>query len=140
MKEPVGPKFVQYLDPVVQALKQIGGSGRPAEVVEKVAQIKNVSETEQQETLPSGVLRFANQIAFARQYLVWGGYIDASQRGVWSLTEKGLTAPHITDADALQLFREQHKLHSSTKRPNGNGDEDEDGDESLEPSEAYKEK
>jgi restriction system protein len=140
MKEPRGPKFIQYLDPVLQALKQLGDSGRPAEVAEKVARLKNVSEAEQQETLPSGALRFANQIAFARQYLVWGGYIDASRRGVWSLTEKGLAAPHISDADAIQLFREQHKLRSTAKSTKGNGEQDEEEEDSVEPSEAYKEK
>jgi restriction system protein len=137
MKQSLGPKFIQYLDPVLQALKQLGGSGRPAEVVEKVAQISNVSEAVQQETLPSGALRFANQIAFARQYLVWGGYLDPSQRGVWSLTEKGLATPHIADGDAIQLFKEQHNLHSSVKAPKGNGEgDDEEG--SIEPAEAYK--
>ena len=34
MKEQTGPKFTQYLDPVLRALKELGGSGKPAEVVE----------------------------------------------------------------------------------------------------------
>jgi len=31
-----GPKFVQYFDPVLQALKQLGGSARPGEVVKEL--------------------------------------------------------------------------------------------------------
>jgi restriction system protein len=137
MKEQLGPKFIQYLDPVLKALKALGGSGRPAEVTEKVAQIKNVSEADQQETLRSGVLRFANQVAFARQYLVWSGYVDASKRGVWSLTEKGLATPEITDADAVRLYKEQQALHSSVK---DEAEQEEAEEGSPEPPESYKKK
>jgi restriction system protein len=111
-----GPKFVQYFDPVLQALKQLGGSARPGEVVEVVARLKGVSEAQRQEVLQSGALRFDNQVAFARQYLVWGGYLDSSKRGVWSLTEKGLACPGLSDTEAIQVFREQHALHSSAAR------------------------
>jgi restriction system protein len=136
MKEQSGPKFIRYFDSVLKALKELGGSGRPAEVVEKVAQIKKVSEADQQETLESGALRFANQVAFARQYLVWGGYLDASKRGVWSLTEKGLATTEISDAEAIQLFKEQHALHSFANKERF--EEDEGEEESLESPEAYK--
>jgi restriction system protein len=37
-----GPKFVHFFDPVLKALKELGGSGRPAEVVEVVARLKNI--------------------------------------------------------------------------------------------------
>src|SRR5690242_18494999 len=99
-----GPKFVQFFDPVLKALKQLDGSARPGEVADVVARLKNISEAQRQEVLQSGALRFDNQIAFARQYLVWGGYLDSSKRGVWSLTEKGLACPGLTDAEALRLF------------------------------------
>ncbi len=132
-----GPKFVQYLDPVLKALKQLGGSGRPAEVVDIVAKIKGVPDTQRQETLQSGALRFDNQVAFARQYLVWAGYLDSSRRGVWSLTEKGLATPGLSDAEALRLFKEQHALHSSPT-PKDETENSEDETPSLEPTESYK--
>jgi len=118
-----GPKFVQFFDPVLKALKQLGGSARRGEVVDVVARLKNISEAQRQEVLQSGALRLDNQIAFARQYLVWGGYLDSSKRGVWSLTEKGLAAPGLTGAEALSLFKEQHALHlSATPKDEVDGD------------------
>lgn len=121
-----GPKFVQFFDPVLQSLKQLGGSARPGEVVEVVARLNNISEAQRQEVLQSGALRFDNQIAFARQYLVWAGYLDSSKRGVWSLTEKGLACPRLSEAEAVQLFKEQHALHSaSTRKDEAEGDESE---------------
>src|ERR1700694_5460039 len=105
-----GPRFIRYLDPVLRALKELGGSGRPADVLDIVARMKNVPDSERQEVLKSGGLRFDNQVAFARQYLVWAGYLDGLKRGVWSLTEKGLTSASLSDEEALQLFNEQHAL------------------------------
>lgn len=113
-----GPKFVQFFDPVIQSLKQLGGSARPAEVVEAVARLKKISESQRQEMLQSGGLRFDNQIHFARQYLVWAGYLESSKRGIWSLTQKGFACPGLSVADALELFREQHGLHSSASDAN----------------------
>ncbi len=135
-----GPKFVQFFDPVLKALKQLGGSARPGEVVEAVARLKNVTEAQRQEVLQSGALRFDNQIAFVRQYLVWAGYLDSSKRGVWTLTEKGLASPGLTEAEALRLYKEQHALHSSPKqRDETESNEDEDEPSSAELPESYKE-
>jgi restriction system protein len=133
-----GPKFVQYFDPVLQALKQLGGAARPGEVVDVVARLKNIPEAQRQEVLQSGGLRFDNQIAFARQYLVWGGFLDSSKRGVWSLTEKGTACPALTDAEAVQVFKEQHSLHTSSARQD-ESDEDEREPTSTELAESYKE-
>jgi restriction system protein len=133
-----GPKFVQFFDPVLKSLKQLGGSARPGEVVEVVARLKNIPEAQRQEVLRCGALRFDKEIAFARQYLVWGGYLDSSKRGVWSLTEKGLASLGLTDAEALRLFKEQHTLHSSsTQKDETEGDEN--GPSSAELAESYKE-
>lgn len=40
-----GPQFVKYFGPVLQALKELGGSARPAEVRDKVAENLNTPET-----------------------------------------------------------------------------------------------
>src|SRR5437667_10014405 len=105
-----GPEYVQFFDPVIKALKQLGGSARRGEVVELVARLKNISEAQRQELLQRGIPRFDHQIDYARLFLVWAGYLDSSERGVWSLTQKGLACSGMTDAEALQLFREQRAL------------------------------
>ena len=70
-----GPKFVRFFGPVIHAIKELGGSGTPSEVIEIVARSEKISEAAQQETTSSGGLRFANQVHFARQYLVWAGLL-----------------------------------------------------------------
>lgn len=100
------PEFVKYFGPVVAALRNLGGSGRPEEVRIAVAESLNISEEDQARPLPSGVqTRFENQVHWARFYLAKAGIIDSSRRGVWTLTEKGRTMPPLSQADARSLFR-----------------------------------
>jgi len=77
------PEFVKYMAPVITALTELGGSGRPDEVRGAIAKNLSISEDEQSQPLPSGVQsRFENQVHWARFYLAKGGYIDASRHGV----------------------------------------------------------
>lgn len=113
--QPKGPNFVRYFAPIMEALKELGGSGSPEEVRGRVAARLAISEQEQSEQLPSGTSRFDNQVAWARFYLARASLLDASRRGVWSLTDKGRTSA-LTDAAAQQLFREQHKVFAAKRR------------------------
>ena len=109
MAKPVqtAPQFVKYVGPVLDALQQLGGSGRPDEVRSVIAERLKLSEEEQSEPLPSKAQpRFDNQVHWARFYLSKGGYIDASKRGVWALTEKGRAALPISESDARAIFRQ----------------------------------
>jgi restriction system protein len=105
------PEFVKYVGPVVEALKGLGGSGRPSEVRSAVAQALSISEDEQAERLPSGVQsRFENYVHWARFYLAKAGYIDSSRHGVWTLTEKARSLDTLTDSQARQIYREAAEL------------------------------
>lgn len=130
-----GPQFIRWFNPVIKALKELGGSGTPSEIVEYVSRIEKVPEEVQQEKLKNGGLRFSNQVHFARQYLVWAGLLDSSKRGVWSLTEKGNALKDLSHQEALHLFEEQHALHSNAQNkkdkdsaniPDAQADEDEE--------------
>ena len=91
-----------WVIPLLSALKELGGSGRPREVSTKIAEMMNLPESVTGELLPSGVLRFHNRIAWTRNYLALEGLLDASVRGVWVLTEKGRSAD-LSEADAQAL-------------------------------------
>lgn len=103
-----GPKFVGYFWPVIETLKRLGGSARPAEVREEIVTKLGISETAQSETLQSGFPRFDNQVAWARFYLVKAGIIDSSSRGVWTLTEKGRALTRLSHEAALEMFKSVH--------------------------------
>lgn len=104
-KSTTGPQFTKFFVPLLEALRQLGGSGHPTEIVDLIAKNLGTSEAEQNEELKSGGNRFSNNIHWARLYLVRSGYLDSSERGVWSLTEKGQTAS-LTREDVLRIFAE----------------------------------
>ena len=100
-------QFARYIGPVLAAIRELGGSGRPDEVRTVIARDLRISDAEQSEPLPSGVqTRFENQVHWARFYLAKAGYIDSSQRGVWTLTEKGRSLGVITAEEIHRIIRE----------------------------------
>lgn len=101
-------RFARFIVPVIEALKELGGSGRPNEVVELVATRLNISDEELNAKLASGYNRFQHDIHWARYYLVGGGYLESSERGVWTLTEKGQKA-YLTEPDTQNLVRTINK-------------------------------
>ena len=79
---PEGSAFVRFFGPLLDALRGLGGSGTPDEVVERIAKDLKIPDAVQNELLPSGQPRFRNQVAWARFYLVREGLLDSSKRGV----------------------------------------------------------
>jgi restriction system protein len=111
----VASQFARYLGPVVAAIRELGGSGRPDEVRAVIARQLKMSDAEQSEPLPSGVqTRFENQVHWARFYLAKAGYIDASQRGVWTLTDKGRQLGEVTDVDVQAIVKDVNAQTRST--------------------------
>lgn len=118
-----GPQFVRYFAPVLAALKELGGSGRPSEVCDLVARYQHISDTERAILNTSGKSRFENRVHWARFYLAKAGYLDASTRGVWSLTEKGQAIASLSSDDALTIFHvmqqqfARDRTHTTTPAP-----------------------
>ena len=113
-----GSQFLQYFGPLLDALRSLGGSGTPDEVVERIASDLHLPDALQNELLPSGEPRYRNQVAWARFYLVREGLLESSKRGVWSLTERGRTA-HLTLEQAREIRQKwvrvfQHKRKART--------------------------
>jgi restriction system protein len=116
-----GSQFVRYFGPVLEALRRLGGSGSPGEVADQVADILGVPVKEREELIASGTPRFLNQVQWARYYLSKEGFISSSERGVWSLTDKGRNTT-LSSADAMEVFarvlrkyREERRLAKSNK-------------------------
>jgi len=100
------PEFAQWINPVLVALRELGGSGKPREVVELVAKNEEVSDTVLDRTITTGGSRFTNQVHWARYFLAEDGYIDRSRRGVWALTEKGSVSQSLSPAKLRKLVTE----------------------------------
>ncbi len=110
-----GPEFLRYCIPIIEVLRDLGGSGRPAEVTDLVLERLDVSEAEQEVTNQNGGSKVRNQVAWARFYLVKGGYLSSSQRGVWGLTDRGEQSK-LDHETVVDMFRELSKKFSKATR------------------------
>jgi len=114
-RKPEGARFVRYFGPLLEALRALGGSGTPDEVVERIAQDLRLSDDVQNELLPSGEPRYRNQVAWARFYLVREGLLDSSKRGVWSLTERG-RATTLSPEQSREIFLKWVRIFQDQRR------------------------
>lgn len=107
--------FFKWFGPLLDALRDLGDSGRPREVSDRIAKNLKLPDRVLDETLKSGSNRFHNQVAWARQYLVWDGFLDSSKFGTWTLTEKGRNA-HLSEVDAAEIFNKWVAIHAEARR------------------------
>jgi restriction system protein len=110
-----GAQFVRYFGPLLDALRRLGGSGTPEEVTERIAADLSIPDAVQNELLPGGEPRYRNQVHWARFYLVKEGLVDSSQRGIWSLTEKG-RATTLTPQQSREIFLKWVRIYREQRR------------------------
>jgi len=84
-------EFLKYFAPLIQAIKELGGSATRKEAHEKVIELMDITEEELSVTYEkTGASRVLNQIDFARNDLAHEGFISSGTKGVWALTELGM--------------------------------------------------
>lgn len=110
-----GPEFLRYCIPIVEVLRELGGSGRPAEVTDLVIERIGIPESEQEVTNKNGGSRVRNQVAWARFYMVKADLLSSSQRGVWGLTDKGSETTMDEDF-VLTMFRNTHQQFTEERK------------------------
>lgn len=115
-------EFVQWLGPILDALRALGGSGKPREVCDYIAEKLRVSDQKLDETLKSGQTRYYNQVHWARQYLVWEGLLDGSTHGVWALSNSGYST-QLEEADARRIVSKWVKIHAAARKNEEQGSE-----------------
>ena len=117
-----GTKFLRYFGPLLDALRKLGGSGKPDEVVQQVVTDLALSDEEQNELVASGGSRLKTNVAWARFYLVREGLVDSSKRGVWSLTETGRNT-RLSVHQAGEIFSRRVKVFDEQRKNRGEAEE-----------------
>lgn len=107
-------EFVKWFGPLLDALRQLGGSAKPREAADKISDNLKVHDEKLNELLDSGQSRYYNQVAWARQYLAWEGLLDTSQHGIWTLSAKG-EKTKLSDEQAREIFLKWVDIHRKAK-------------------------
>jgi restriction system protein len=108
-------EFTKWFGPLLDALRDLGDSGKPKEASAKIATKLGLPDSVLDETLKSGGSKFHNQVAWARQYLVWEGLLDSSKYGTWKLTEKGKTTK-LNEDEAHDIFLKWVAIHQKARK------------------------
>jgi restriction system protein len=109
-----GNEFIRWMPGILNALRLMGGSGAARDVIRSVASLENVSAEAQVVKNKGGALRFYNQVAWARQYLLWEELLASTKRGVWTLTEKGRNT-NLSAITSRELFLKWVKIHAQNR-------------------------
>jgi restriction system protein len=112
-----GPEFTKLFSPVIEALRELGFSASAKEVRDKVAEIVKATDEERAEVLKNGQSKFNNKVDWARFYLAKYGYIQITQRGVWTLTDLGKKVD-LSKLDRIALFKAVRELLSKEENTN----------------------
>ncbi|MBI1879037.1 MAG: restriction endonuclease [Chloroflexi bacterium] len=106
------PTFDKLMNPVIQALKQLGGSGTVEEINNKVTEIAELSD-EQLEVLhdpeKGSQTEVEYRLAWARTYLKKYDVLENSSRGVWALTAKGRQLDQVNPQAVRRFVQSQKK-------------------------------
>lgn len=113
MSNPELPPYSDFEWPVLQAVRELGGSGSIDEINDKATEFGGYTQ-EQTAVLhgdgPQTAVEY--RLAWARSYLKGMGLLDNSQRGVWSLTDQGRTA----DKSEFPTLRREYLTRLKDKR------------------------
>lgn len=115
MTDVVVPTFDALMNPLIQALKQLGGSGTIEEIDRKVAEIANLSDAQLEilhDPEKSSQTEVEYRLAWTRTYLKKYGVLENSSRGVWALTPKGLQLDRV---DPQTIKRYVHDMNRQAR-------------------------
>ena len=107
------PKYHELMQPILDALQQLGGSGTNEEISSEVTQALNlpddiVSQIHNEDY--SAQTEVDYRLAWARTYLRKYGLIENSGRGVWSFTSNYQKGMKINSGEVVKRVRELYLL------------------------------
>lgn len=106
------PRYDALMNPVLKALKELGGSGTIQEIDAKASEIAGLTN-EQLEVLHNpdkgSQTEVEYRLAWTRTYLKKYGVLENSGRGVWALTREGRQIDRLNPKIVVQTVRDQFK-------------------------------
>ena len=113
------PTPLDLMYPTLVAVRNLGGSATKPELLENVPETAGVTEEQLAVVFPDdstrqGMSKVLYRIWWACSYLKTIDALDNSQRGVWSITQKGLD--YLESSDAEEALKSDRKGVSREKR------------------------
>jgi len=103
------PPFQKYFNPILTALKTLGGSATISELYEAVVAMMDLTEEQLNITHDpdrGSQTEVGYRMAWARTYLKKARLITNSSRGVWALTDAGKVSKRVAEMALMKQVRE----------------------------------
>lgn len=117
-------QYSDFFNPVINALKLLGGSGANEEINNQVAEMLNIP-SEELEILHNpekgGMTEFEYRLMWTRTYLKLYGLLENSTRGIWAFTDQGSRTNKL---DEKAVVRSVRALMKQNKKVSDLGDEE----------------
>jgi restriction system protein len=100
------------MTPIIQALKQLGGSGTIEEINTKATEVANLTDEQLEvshDPEKGSQTEVEYRLAWARTYLKKYDVLENSSRGVWALTPKGRQLDRIDPQEVRKYVQSQQK-------------------------------
>jgi restriction system protein len=110
------PKYYEFMNPTLQALREGGGTLTNEEIVDAVVNLMQLPEEileRKQQRHNLGEVEY--RIAWAKSYLKKAGYLTQSERGVWALTSKGKETDSVDERAIVTDVRKEYNARRKEK-------------------------
>jgi restriction system protein len=130
------PTFDSMMNPLLDALDALGGSGSIAEIDEKVLELEKIDE--EVASIPhdpekSNKTEIAYRLAWTKTFLKKVGFLENSSRGVWALTPLAREKKHVVPREVVRKVNEDlAKAKEKKDKLKQIASEGSDADESIE--------
>jgi restriction system protein len=101
------PTYDGLFNPLLRALRELGGSASVAEQENAVARILKLTPEEEAEIHRGNRTKLSYRLAWARNYLKRFGLLENSTRGVWALTPKGSGIDTVDPVEVNRVVKAQ---------------------------------
>jgi len=102
------PTYDRLMNPLLRALKALGGSGSIEEIYDKVVELEQLPEdviTLPHDPEKSNQTQVGYRLAWARTYLKKYGLLENSSRGIWSLTAAAKQVEKVNAHEVIKAVR-----------------------------------
>ncbi len=113
------PTYDKLFNPVIEAIKNLGGSAKNDEILSEITKILKLTDEEASELYNNGnrsVLDY--RVAWAKSYLKVYGVLSNSTRGVWALTSKGLKIDKV-NANEVKRYVKSYEHNTNIEETSG---------------------
>jgi restriction system protein len=102
------PTYDRLMNPLLRALKALGGSGSIEEIYDKVVELERLPDdviTLPHDPEKSNQTQVGYRLAWARTYLKKYGLLENSSRGIWSLTAAAKQVEKVNPHEVIKAVR-----------------------------------